>query len=104
MTPVEVANAACRDMPDPDLMAAVEYPLMVRQAREVCARCPLRIRRACLDEGLAIRDAFMIRAGTTPAQRAAFDSSYLHRMINNPARFLASSTARNPATILASAA
>lgn len=100
MTPIQVSNSACNGMNDPDLMAAVEYPEMVRQARRICAHCPLSIRLACLAEGLEIRDRFMIRAGTTPTQRAALSVTTLYELAAHPARFIDSSTARNPVKVL----
>lgn len=100
MTPIQVSNSACSGMRDPDLMAAVEYPDMVRQARRICAHCPLSIRLACLAEGLEIRDAFMVRGGTTPTQRAALPEAELFALAAHPSRFLDSSTARNPAKVM----
>lgn len=44
-----------------------------REAKRVCANCPIEVRRECLEDALrsevGVTDRFGIRAGTTPMQR-----------------------------------
>lgn len=66
------ARAACRGLdvntfyPVAVGRAATPY---VEKARAVCRPCPVKIQ--CLREALETKDAYGIRAGLTPEQRAA---------------------------------
>jgi WhiB family redox-sensing transcriptional regulator len=79
------ASAACADKAiDPDIFHAGERDTeSVRQARYVCASCP--VRTACLADAYNSDDGWGIRAGLTPRQR----TSHLRKADGNPARAVA---------------
>lgn len=70
-------RAACRDVdvnlffkPDKhDTVSRAEKTRRVNQAKALCRRCP--ITAECLDEAIALRDRYAIRAAYTPDERAA---------------------------------
>lgn len=82
--------AACRDSIDPDVFSITTSPIIVEQARAICAWCPLDVRRACLEEGREFGDDHTVRAGLTPSQRRGLPRSRQDAMIIEPARFVGS--------------
>lgn len=88
-----VERASCRTMP-----TAWFYPqrgdmLAIAVAKAICARCP--VRRACLDEALAVEGEYVfgIRGGLSPDERRAARASYARSRATSSAKS-ASSNAR----------
>lgn len=58
--------AVCADM-DPEVFYDLATPAAVRQARSVCALCP--VRNACLEYALTWREGWGMWGGQTPRER-----------------------------------